>query len=241
VCVLRLDSLQIKKVIVVGSDSIAMEKIKNIAENELQGHYFYFIPKHNALFYPKQNILSRILFENPHVKDLTMNTEGFDLLNIKLIERQPVMEWCKDICFNMDEDAFVYEEEQEGESYLHIQGGDLGTSTVYIGKNAFDEKTFRMIKDTVNTLASSSLPVDQISFVSADEIKYFIKTNGYIVVSGRRPLDESMGNLNAALKSSRFGTSSHFEYIDTRFGNKVFFKVKDTKGTSTKATSTPKH
>ncbi len=241
VYVLRLDSLQIKKVIVVGSDSVAMEKIKQSASSELDGHYMYLVPKRNALFYPKQKILTRILLENPHVKELTMNTEGFDILNIKLTERQPVMEWCKDACFNMDEHAFVYEVEREGESYMHIQGGDLGTSSEYVGKYAFDEKTFKMIKDTANTLASSSLPVDHISFVSPDEIKYYIKSNGYIVVSGRRPLDESMGNLNAALKSSRFSVSPQFEYIDTRFGNKVFLKVKDVKGTSTKATSTPKH
>ena len=239
--VLRLDSLQIKKVVVVGSDSLTTEKIREMAEEKLAGQYMYTIPKHNTLFYPKKNIEAEILQNEPHIKGLSMSTEGFDILNIKLTERIPVMKWCsEDTCFNIDDTSFVYSQYESGE-LVRIQGGSLGSSTNPIRQTAFEENTFKTIKDTVSALASSSLSVLNIEYKTPDQIEYRINGNGYVIVSGKRPLEESMGNLDAALKSSRFSTSTQFEYIDTRFGNKVFFKVKESSKGSSTASSTHKH
>ena len=239
--VLRLDSLQIKKVVVVGSDPQTMEKIKGIAENNLSGQYIAIVPKHNALFYPKKHIEADILEHEPHVKGLTMSTEGFDILNIKLTERIPVMKWCQeDTCFNIDDASFVYGPYESGD-VIDIHGGELSSSTDPIKHTAFEQTTFQTIKDTVSTLASSSLSVQRIEYKTPDQIEYHINGNGYIIVSGRRPLEESMGNLDAALKSSRFSSSTQFEYIDTRFGNKVFFKIKEPKVSTSSASSTRKH
>ncbi len=237
--VARLDRLAIKKVIVVGSDSETMERVQGVSEQSLKGLYLGLIPKNNALFYPKQLIYSEILLKEPRIKELTLKTEGFGILNVKLKERLPAMKWCNgSSCFNIDDQSFVYGTATD-EVLISISGGILGTSTSPMQQNAFEPELFKTIKQTVATLSSSSLAVARVAVRSPDQIEYGILGNGYVVFSGRRPVEESMGNLDAALKSSRFSIATQFEYIDTRFGNKVFIKPRDT-GTTT-ASSTGKH
>jgi hypothetical protein len=129
----------------------------------------------------------------------------------------------------------------EGGDLLQVSGGELASSTKQIQHYAFDTKVFEIMKETVQALASSSLSVVHIAYRTPEQIEYVINGNGYVIVSGKRPLEESLGNLSAALKSSRFTPGTSFEYIDTRFGNKVFFKIKENKGSSTSATSTVKY
>lgn len=255
----------IKRSVIVGNTHITSGEIQNVVDSILDQKYLHIFTKRNALIYPKENIKKTLLETYPRIADLEIYTESFELLNIKIEEREAVAVWCAPItCYLADKDAYIYAEKhellntgaldaanvsvgtassslntsvssvKEKDEYANLpvlHGGDEHVGPEPIGKYIFNPTLFADLLYTITEINKLGLKTQNVHVFSRDEIVFMISNGGKIIFADRKPFAESIENLKSALKSDVFaagGAIRKFEYIDTRFGNKIFYRLDTT-------------
>ncbi len=234
----KIDFFQVQNIVISGNIHMQTEEIQEMVHEELKSTYLGLFPRRNVFFYPKQRIIKDILEKYPIVKGVQVYTESFNILNIRIEEREQVAGWCSVIeCYKLDSTAFIYaamsNEEQANTSFITFEGLEDKVGTQPVGVYLLDEHIFEEILNVASQMSTISLPVEKIEFRSKDEVYFWIKGSDAsestqrrrIIFSTEKEYQESFNNLKAALASKVFATSTQFEYIDTRFGNKVFYRL----------------
>lgn len=246
-----LQSLAIKKVVVIGNTNITSGEIQNITNTILDGKYLGIFSKRNAFVYPKDYIEETLSHTYPRIEDIVLDTESLEILNIRVKERTSSSVWCAAVlCYLVDEQGYIYAESTSVSSsnlntssstlasapntHMHtiLYGGDQFVGSEPVGKHIFTENLYKDILKTIDELEKESLTVKEVHMFSRDEIVFTVDGGGKIIFSDRKPFAVSLENLRSSLKSSVFvsqkgnsSSTSKFEYIDVRFGNKVFYKL----------------
>lgn len=220
----RIKSLTISGVEVTGGETIDHELIKELATAELEGSYLGIIPKRFAYLYPKQHIESSV-YQINRIKDLTIKRDG-EVLHISLEEYVPDALWCKrekDICLFVDETGFAYAEAPslKGGSFLRLD--KLGVESVP-KVQMFDTDIYDRIKELVSLLEQNGWYTHLVEVDVADDAYLTIVEGGELKVALGDEPEKIVDNLLTVLSSPEFSEirPGNFEYIDLRFGNKVF-------------------
>jgi cell division septal protein FtsQ len=231
-----LQSLAVKKVIVIGNTNITSGEIQNITNTILDGKYLGIFSKRNVFIYPKDYITRTLSQTYPRIEDIVLDTESLEILNIKVKERTPSSVWCAAVlCYLVDGQGYIFAESTSSTtSHMHavLYGGDQFVGPEPIGKHIFTENLYKDILKMIDELEKEKLTIKEVHVFSRDEIVFSVANGGKIIFSDRKPFTVSLENLKTSLKSSVFvgqksgsSSSSRFEYIDVRFGNKVFYKL----------------
>ncbi len=232
-----LPQVAISKVVVAGTSSDTSADIEDKVQQVLAQKYFGIFPKKNFLLYPKGQIAALVMKQHPEVGSVSISTEHVSTLNIRLAERSPAALWCKgSVCYMVDKNAYIYALEASSSpsgvdiaSSLNLipvydRASATGTASL-VGNTAMPAKEFSEILSAAHGLSSSSLPVEDIYIENDGKYVFKIVKNGTIIFSDKKPVQESLEDLMSALQSPVFATSDAFQYIDTRFGNKVFYRL----------------
>lgn len=279
--IISLQSMAIKKIVVVGNANITSDEIQRITNNMLDSKYLGLFSKRNAFIYPKQKIEQSLVNLYPRIAEVGIDTESFEILNIKIKERNADAIWCAAVlCYLVDENGYIfseYNEPQQGKendvvlnNLAKLYGGDQLVGPEPVGKSIFTPKLYSDIQNTVVELKKIGIRIDTVHMYSRDEIVFSVATGGKLIFSDRKDFTDSLEDLKSSLNSSVFvGTSSasksqnssstsqsfyssssnssqivlppNFEYIDVRFGNKVFYKINKAAEEKTRASSTVKN
>ncbi len=246
---LRWQKINIQKIAISGNKVIDTELIKNIVAENLVGNYLYILPKTNFIFYPKDKIKLELSSKYKRLKDITLNVDNLERLNIQVNERTAHYTWCGAIpedltinteekCYFIDDDGYIFDEAPyfSGEVYFKFYGtNDINTSDPmgsYYAKDIFNKLI------TLNTtLKTMGLKTSALSIKGNGEIKVFLSginksaTRPEIILNTKSDFNKIAENLQAALTTAPL--QSDFEkkyasllYIDLRFGNKVYYKFK---------------
>jgi len=239
----RDSNLNISEIKISGNKVIETSLIKEVVEKELAGNYLYFFPKTNFIIYPQNKIKTELENKFKRIKDIFVNDKNIQTLEISLTERTASYTWCGDTaentvsadqkCYFMDEDGFIFDEAPyfSGEVYFKFFGpADIGTY--------FSEKNFKQIVYFKNTLVTMDLkPVSLRIIKDEGDVKILLSSKNkmqagpYITFKIDSDYQNIIENLETALDTepllSNFKNKySSLEYIDLRFGNKVYYKFK---------------
>jgi hypothetical protein len=223
----RIDSLQIKHVAVVGGETIPHQIIKDKANTALSGTYLALVPKRFIPFYPKKKVAESVR-QVSRVKNAHVELTEDQTLTIVFDEYVPSALWCaepeSESCLFMDHLGYAFAEaptlegsafpryiEEKAEPTVDTQGFD----------SAFikDTEAFASMLET-----QLSLYVTHIYKRGNYDVEYTISGGGVIKVSQSISMQESFDNLQAILLSEEFKhiEPGAFQYIDLRFGDKIF-------------------
>lgn len=227
----NLDQIKIKKIVVVGNVNMSSEEIENVIATLIDPRYLGIVAKRNAFLYPKDEIV-RVLFETyPRIASVDIETESMRILNVRIKERERFVDWCGAVeCYEVDDRGYIYAKEKLKENPTEvfvIKGNDQNIGPEPIGKFVLASELFKGIVYSRDALLTIKLQPVEVYVRNRDEIIFTLKNGGKILFSDRRSFEESVENLRSALTSNVLTASSSFEYIDTRFGNKVFYKFKN--------------
>lgn len=224
----RADFLQVKSFEVVGTKTIQPEEIKNVANGFISGSRFFLMPKSNIFLVDKDKLIANLLSSFNRLEQVEMNKRFFaKTVELKVIERQADLLWCSqdESCFLMSKDGLVFAEAQKKEvSDLIIFRGNIIDNPLF--KNfASKEQMFNYLK-AIEILRGAKLEVSEINVESKD--KAIFKTDiGSIFLNPEEDLALSTPNAVILINDVKSKNSSaQFDYIDARFGNKVFYRVK---------------
>lgn len=222
----RIAKLNISGVEITGNKVVDGEMIKEVADTDLAGYYFWFFPKTNIFFYPKNKIKDNLTDKFKRLKSISFKVTEARMLEISLTEREAKYLWCEreEKCYFMDESGFIFDEAPyfSGEVYFKFYGPIDGN----FGKLILFKKTLENMR--LKPVALSRLDDgDTKMFLSGRTLP----TGPEIIFKADSDLEIVAENLETALTTEPLQSNfknkySLLLYIDLRYGNKVYYKFK---------------
>jgi len=221
----RAESKQITGVDVVGGQTIPHSQIKQIVQDTLVGNYYRLIPRTFTWTYPEGHIAENISAID-RIKNVQVSLEKRRVL-VVYEEYIPYALWCTDtneLCYFIDRLGLAFASAPPLSGSAFVRYSETGRPPE-LGAMSFDTDYLRNNEAFVQRLEEElGLYVTNIQKAGDYDIDYRVSGGGLIKVSQTMELDETFRNLLTVLQSEEFIhlEPGKFQYIDLRFGNKVF-------------------
>ncbi len=242
-------SLRISAVTVSGGLRISADDLSHESLTFLSGSYLFAFPKNNALIYPHDALETYLKDHFKRIDTISVTRTNFHTLNVAITERKPVALWCgaapthPETCYFMDNTSTIFAEAPEfsGDAYFKYYGevplDPIGSQYLASSTEFADLAVF------VAATRDLNLRPEYLITQSSPETK---EIQGTLVISGggkiyfdtQIPLQKVVENLKALLLRTPGLTPSlthalPIDYIDLRYGNKLFYKLLHTATSTT--------
>ncbi|MEX0918641.1 MAG: hypothetical protein WDZ85_01610 [Candidatus Paceibacterota bacterium] len=251
----QLDRLAVTDLAVRGEEAVSADKLKQTIRPLLAGNHFYLFSRRNVLLLPRAEIRQTAYRQFPRIGDLAIEVEDQTLI-LTVSERRPAALWCQaEECWYMDDSGFVFASAPDFSDnvFLKIHGSPVdadSTETRLVGTSPLATRPLELADlillptartVLINTLQAAGLEQVEITkvTVTADHDYEFIIRQSVaegpltwrLLFDSRDDFDHSLANLTAALVSESFkreyeDKAGRLDYLDLRFGNKVFYRFK---------------
>lgn len=222
----RIQSLTIKTVTASGGQTIDVAKVEAVALQQLEGTYIGLIPRTFVWLYPRSDIEQSLqLIERLHnIKIKRVDGTG---LKITFDEYIPRALWCSAVeenhCAFVDTNGFAFAPAPEltGGSFIRfVEIGEEYSIDVFM----LPTPEFEQLLATVDLLATDGWFVSTVEFDQAGDAFLRVVEGGELKITLSQTPEETVDNLRTVLTADEFShiAPGNFQYIDLRFGNKVF-------------------
>jgi cell division septal protein FtsQ len=226
---LRANFLQVKSFEVLGAETISQESIKNTASGFVAGNQFFLIPRSDILLLNKNKLASALLSKFGRIEKVEVNKKIFsESIELKITERKADFLWCslQDECFFMTKEGFIFEKFDATPTLIDkiIFRGLLEGNPLM--KNFATPEKMQNYSNLIDTFKNANFEVSSINIESSD--RALAKTNIGDVIFNPEEADLSLVAQNTILlinETKNKNPSARFQYIDARFGNKLFYKL----------------
>lgn len=224
----RVDALTITEVDISGGETIDHDTVRALVEEELTGSYYHLVPRRFAWTYPQERISERVQ-ELERIDTVSLTRESGTTLRVEFTEYHPFALWCGSEvdgeCLFMDATGYAFARAPQLSGGAFVRFIKYDTEEPAVGTTPFDSNFVRestaFIERAYEELGLTITIVEQIN---EDDVIYSIAGGGTLKLSLRMPLADAYENLHTLLQSPEFAhiAPGTFQYIDLRYGNKVF-------------------
>lgn len=236
----RIQALTIQEVEVKGGETIDHEQLKKIVHAGLEGQYLKLIPKTFAWFYPADKIRED-LSQVDRIYNVKLSVEGGRKIIVTFDEYTPFALWCnsgdEDNCVFINKEGYAFAQAPtlSGGSFLRFS--NIGKQTELL-TNFTDGKSLADLLQLKTLLEEKGWYANQFELDNEGDAYVSLSPSSELKISLDQTPGQTIDNLFTVLASEDFVdlTPGNFQYIDLRYGNKVFVKeheVIDESATST--------
>lgn len=245
----RWPRLNIDKIQVKGNKIVEVELIEKIVQEELVGKYFWVFPKTNFIIYPQNKLenelknklkrIKKVFINDRNIKTLEISVEEYDgkylycgtTFNEYSNELSPIEE-----CYFLDSSGYIFDQAPyfSGEVYFKFFGPINSKNEIAIG-NYFEENNFAKIITFIEQIKQMDLKPVAFLLNESGEGNISLSSNlalpfaPKIIFKMDADFDKLAENLHGAitvdpLKTNLLEKYGSLQYIDLRYGNKVYYK-----------------
>ena len=215
----------------VGSDDRYKEQILTSLNNSLSKKAF-LIPTNNLLTYRSSVFEKDIKNILTNTKEVKVRPSSLNTLRISIEKHQPVFKTQVEN-MAMEENGFIYKEIN-----------DISNLPMFVSSSTQNKETINKMSNFIQKVDSVLFKVDLILIDEYGDI--YLKNNlkgSYVVFKLKDDLEKLWITLLSAIETNPIKESitapvNNLEYIDVRFGNKVFYKFTNSTHQDIIATST---
>jgi hypothetical protein len=245
---LRQDAIKIHNVSVRGNEIIASKALSALLSESIDGVYAFFVPKNTVLFYPRAKTIAAVLSAYPRIETAEITTENFDTLVLSVKERNPEFVWCEPTaektkamppatpsCYFADASGYIFDRAPSFSApvFFEVESplvNEFGSRRVGppIGNFILSEEALKKVAIFKDRLLVAGIETITLRVLPGEDYELRIKNGGKIIFNGKQDFDTVLENLSAALSVSDLNKAFEgalLQYIDLRFGNKVFYKL----------------
>lgn len=226
-----LPEVTIQNVEIAGAKDVSPEALETFVLSKLTGSKYRFLSSANIFLYPQSEI-ERSLIENfPRVKSAKVARESLlsTTLRVAVEEREAFARWCSgEDCYLVGDNGFIFApvglNAEIKTAYVFRGAIDLAKSPV---GQEYAPAHFSELLSLLERMEQAAFRIKDIAVENDQDFSLFL-TRGYEVRAsfGTDPSTLTK-NLDLVLSSDPLrGKEAELEYIDLRFGNRVYFKMK---------------
>jgi hypothetical protein len=218
------------------------------AKEAMTGSYYFLVPKDSVFFYREAYILNYLRKSFPRLAKIEIISPELSTIKITVTDKEPKLIWCFGIdkskkCFYLDETGRTYSEAPDFSENIifELTGYDLGEK---IGQQALPPERLKNVSNflvflitVLPELQNVGLPkkILQTKVLSAGDFSVEVGQNASstfkVLFNADRKTEEMTANLSSVLKNEAFtaeikNNNQKLEYLDLRFGQKVFYRFR---------------
>ncbi len=232
--------MRITTVDVSGETALSADTISNAVLADISGSYVYVFPKNNIFLYPKFKTEADLTTQMPTIAKVSVNAKDFHTLSVSVTERARKALWCgaavtnAQSCYWLDQDGLAYADEHQGfsieeatSSYEHYYGS---LSNGVLPLQFLTPEEFHSLSALVDALAQNqqSNTIQNIEVSGAGDVHVTFANTFVLIFSLSSAGADVYQRFVLALGSDVFAGHSlaSFQYLDLRFGDKLYYKLK---------------
>jgi hypothetical protein len=240
-------SIEIQNVKIEGVEFADQNQIMQIFEEETQGKYLGLISKKNFLFLPK-GVIEKRIGNMLSVNSVYIRIPNVNLAEIVVAEHKPVSVWCSienvNDCYFVNKNGLLFTKLPElyMDNMFSLEGGIIEQENdkskkiiknketeTNLGKYFTSVDTFKKITAFIDLL-NAQQDIFIIKVVTEDHETFTLHTTAgptILIEKNDNPV-EAVNNLESTLvqESIHDIQFANLEYIDLRFNDKVYYKIK---------------
>ena len=226
------DAVHIHEVEVSGGSTVSHDRIKEAVWNTLRGRHYLLVDRSFQYLYPE--VAVREAVESvPRVHDVSVVRDG-DKLQVSFGEYEPYALWCDtsddETCVFLTKEGFGFDEAPRLTGGVFVR---YITETASSTSNTQALSATEMLRGSTFIYALQQefgFDVTSVTYTADGDEVYLLARGSRILRTGEDPIDDSLEKLRTIFGSEQFVhlITTPFEYIDVRFGNRVFVKEIET-------------
>jgi cell division septal protein FtsQ len=233
-----LPFVRVQTISVSGASSISQENIKNTVHDTLAGRIYQVLPKDNVFLYSDHEIESSLTHAYPSIEQVRVRRTSLQALFVAVTERQGAALWCgtspasSSPCFLLDNSGVAYAPAADFSGQIYLKYfGVLATTTLGTQVKQFlGPASFSALSATVAAVVAA-LPQENPSrvIVVGGDVSLNFKSGFELRFELRENSADTVDRLKIALGAQPFVQHqlSEFEYLDLRFGDKLYYKLRE--------------
>lgn len=220
---------RISTIVVHGNAVEEVATIQAQANEVLNKKIFFVFPQNNILLVPLDAIAAQILNSLPRMKEVAVTRAGLTALEIAVVEREPHALWCMAdaSCYYIDETAIGYALAPTFSDSVYVKYSKGGTAEAPLGKTLIAPAHYIHLSELVSFLTAHEYPITQVA-ISEDVQEAFltIKNGPEIRINIEDELSARADMIITIFNEEplRDIAISGIDYIDMRFGKKLYYR-----------------
>jgi len=237
---LRLKNITISEVELRGNVIVGTEDVLSFINEELGGSYYAFFPKNNIFLYPKEDIEAKMLDKWKRVESVDVLRNGLTGITVNVTEKKPRFLWCRETieglsregdCYFIDDKGYLFSKAPGFSEDVYFRFFGNISAADPIGQRYLEESKFKSLSDFTVHLEQAKIKASKMLAKENGEYELYLSEFGRVFINDRQDFEKTFENLKTLLESDVFkrevkGASSSLDYIDLRYGNKVYYKFK---------------
>lgn len=245
----KISAVQIVNIEVSGNSAVSGDEIKSLMTEESSKKYLLLFSKNSRFLYPRKQIEAKILSDLKEIEKIEIKSKGLKMKVVSVVERKPHSIWCAnaengdggensktrnaDICYFLDKEGMIFSDAPNfsGQAYTRYSGLLDGGSRP-IGKTFLLSAKFKEISNFINSLKGFGITIYEFHAETESDYEIYLEDGSKIILDDKQSFDKTLMNLGSILSEIGIGkglsasSSVKLDYVDLRFGNKVFYKTK---------------
>lgn len=241
-----LPQFNVSSISISGAKDIKEELISRSIEALLDDGSYHILSRRNILLYPRASLEEIVAKSFPLIKSVHVTRSSMFATEIVVTieEREPFARWCRDDarCYFMDDSGFIYAPvgantgtttSQANPRERYIFRGDIASSTEPIGQ-WFVQAHLPGLLSLLKFLGQAGFTAESAEVEDDQDILVHLQEGFLLKASFGADAGTLVKNLQLVLASEVLkGKTEELEYIDLRFGNRVYYKLKGQEQQST--------
>lgn len=234
-----LPIFRVDKIAVEGNETASRGMIEEAAIGIMKERYFFLIPKDNFFVLPEDEIRSTLLSSFERIKEVKFEREFPDTLVIKVKERKPFALFCLGADGSWAENASNQSDDGSAPFCRFVDSGGfifedaaLFSGDIYVKFFAQRQmkkiERFSEIMSFIKEATKADVHLVKV-LLGNEELKLYDRRGWYLLLNKGEDMDKAASNLLVFLQNktkASAGFLSELDYVDLRFGNKIYYKTR---------------
>lgn len=225
-----IDYFQINNISISGNTVLSEKEIEIYINQKIHEPLLYFFSQATALTYPKKEIKDYIASKGLIVKDYKVTVDSFKTIEVQIKERDAVARLCNDkSCFLLDQEGLAYmQDDIEYKNVINFSSKYL--ESFVLGSTLAKKEYFSEFISFINMINDLGFQSHKIDISKQNDLLVNTGTTSpmFFLAFGQ-DMNKLEERLNALMKDQVFKDKilkNRIDYIDLRFGNKIYYKEK---------------
>jgi cell division septal protein FtsQ len=244
--------LRVEHVLVGGEVFAAEEDVRAAVHEALEGVRLYGVPYDSGVFLARTAIRTALLERFPVIRDVAIRRIGFNTVQIVGLQREAIARWCGDVvppdivfgneergkygsCFSVDRNGFTFAPVGIVEVGIGVRYYGALAGSPPVGQQVASPEEFAALRLLTDALAAAGQSISALLIVDEREIEFALTDGTWVRVLRSDAPETIIDRLITTLSSDAIDTEKTLEYVDMRFGNKVYVKYREDVGNNSDA------